>query len=146
MEALFATEVSLCRLHRDAFSGAWIWGPLTDHLPVILSEANPEGCAACSSRVNPANNYRNGTVYPAYTATAFKGLLDLAQKHQTNLISMLSWSFEFEGRDYFEGFRSLSTNGIDKPILNLFRMLGMMGGERVAATSTGSVPLADGSG
>lgn len=44
--------------------------------------------------------------------------------------------------NYFEGFRSLSTNGIDKPILNLFRMLGMMGGERVAVTSTGSVPLA----
>lgn len=111
------------------------------HLPVILSEADPEGCAACSSRNEPANNYRNGTMYPAYTATAFKGLLDLAAKHDTNLVAMLSWSFEFEGKDYFEGFRSLSTNGIDKPILNLFRMLGMMGGERVAVTSTGSVPL-----
>lgn len=112
------------------------------HLPVILSEADPEGCAACSSRMNPANNYRNGTMYPTYTATAFKGLLDLAAEHDTNLIAMLSWSFEFEGRDYFEGFRSLSSNGIDKPILNVFRMLGMMGGERVAVTSTGSVPLA----
>lgn len=112
------------------------------HLPVILSEADPEGCAACSSRMNPANNYRNGTMYPAYTATAFKGILDLAAEHDTNLIAMLSWSFEFEGKDYFEGFRSLSTNGIDKPILNLFRMLGMMGGQRVAVTSTGSTPLA----
>lgn len=110
-------------------------------LPVILSEADPEGCAACSSRVNPANNYRNGTLYPAYTAAAFKGLVDLARQHQVNLISMLSWSFEFEGKDYFEGFRSLSTNGIDKPILNLFRMLGMMGGDIVSASSTGSVPL-----
>ncbi len=110
-------------------------------LPIILSEADPEGCAACSSRVNPANNYRNGTLYPAYTAAAYKGLLDLAQEHGVNLISMLSWSFEFEGKDYFEGFRSLNTNGIDKPILNLFRMLGMMGGERVMASSTGSVPL-----
>lgn len=110
-------------------------------LPIILSEADPEGCAACSSRVNPANNYRNGTLYPAYTAAAFKGLLDLAQQHQVNLISMLSWSFEFDGKDYFEGFRSLATNGIDKPILNLFRMLGTMGGDRVTASSTGSVPL-----
>jgi xylan 1,4-beta-xylosidase len=115
--------------------------PMFRHLPVILSEADPEGCAACSSRMNPANNYRNGTLYPAYTATAFKGLLDLAQEHQTDLISMLSWSFEFEGKDYFEGFRSLSTNGIDKPILNLFRMMGLMAGERVAVTSSGSVPL-----
>ena len=33
-----------------------------------------------------------------------------------NLISMLSWSFEFEDKDYFEGFRSLATNGVDKPV------------------------------
>jgi xylan 1,4-beta-xylosidase len=110
-------------------------------LPIILSEADPEGCAACSARVNPANNYRNGTLYPAYTAAAFRGLLDLAQMHQVNLIAMQSWSFEFEGKDYFEGFRSLSTNGIDKPVLNLFRMLGMMSGDRVSASSTGNVPL-----
>lgn len=110
-------------------------------LPVILSEADPEGCAACSSRMNPANNYRNGTLYPAYTAAAYKALLDLAAEHQVRFIAMLSWAFEFEGRDYFEGFRSLSSNGIDKPVLNLFRMLGIMDGDRVATTSSGSVPL-----
>jgi xylan 1,4-beta-xylosidase len=54
---------------------------------------------------------------------------------------MLSWSFEFEDRDYFEGFRSLATNGVDKPILNLFRMLGLMSGDRVKVTSTGAVAL-----
>jgi len=54
---------------------------------------------------------------------------------------MLSWSFEFEDKDYFEGFRSLATNGIDKPILNLFRMLGLMSGDRVRASSSGAVPL-----
>jgi xylan 1,4-beta-xylosidase len=111
------------------------------HLPVILSEADPEGCAACSSRMNPANGYRNGTLYPAYTATAFKALLDLRDQYKVDLISMLSWSFEFENTQYFEGFRSLATNGIDKPILNLFRMLGLMGGDRVRVTSTGAVPL-----
>ena len=110
-------------------------------LPVILSEADPEGCAACSSRMNPANGYRNGTLYPAYTAAAFKALLDLRDRDRVNLISMLSWSFEFEDKDYFEGFRSLATNGIDKPILNLFRMLGLMSGDRVEATSSAAVPL-----
>jgi xylan 1,4-beta-xylosidase len=110
-------------------------------LPIILSEADPEGCAACSSRVNPANNYRNGTLYPAYTAAAFKALFELQDKHQVNLLSMLSWSFEFEDKDFFEGFRSLSTNGINKPVLNLFRMLGLMSGTRVSTTSTASVPL-----
>ena len=110
-------------------------------LPIILSEADPEGCAACSSKVNPANNYRNGTLYPAYTAAAYKGLLELADRRGVNLLSMLSWSFEFEGKDYFEGFRSLSTNGIDKPVMNLFRMLGLMKGARVSTTSDGQVPL-----
>jgi xylan 1,4-beta-xylosidase len=110
-------------------------------LPILLSEADPEGCAACSSKVNPANNYRNGTLYPAYTAAAYARLLELADKHQVNLLGMLSWSFEFEGRDYFEGFRDLSTNGVDKPVLNVFRMLGMMGGGRVSVESSGAVPL-----
>lgn len=110
-------------------------------LPIILSEADPEGCAACSSKVNPANNYRNGTLYPAYTASAYKRLFDLQDKYKVNLLSMLSWSFEFEDREYFEGFRSLSTNGVDKPVLNFFRMAALMSGTRVTTTSTGMVPL-----
>lgn len=115
--------------------------PRFHNLPIILSEADPEGCAACSSRMNPANNYRNGTLYPAYTAAAYKALLELSDRRAVHLISMLSWSFEFEDRDYFEGFRSLATNGVDKPILNLFRMLGLISGDRVKTSSTGAVPL-----
>jgi xylan 1,4-beta-xylosidase len=115
--------------------------PRFKNLPIILSEADPEGCAACSSKVNPANNYRNGTLYPAYTATAFKGLFDLQDRHGVNLLSMLSWSFEFEDKDYFEGFRSLATNGVDKPVLNVFRMFALMQGNRVGTSSTGQVPL-----
>jgi xylan 1,4-beta-xylosidase len=112
-------------------------------LPIILSEADPEGCAACSMKVNPANGYRNGTLYPSYTATAYKGLLELADRYKVNLISMLSWSFEFENKDYFEGFRSLSTNGIDKPVLNFFRMAALMRGQRVGVSSSGRVKLDD---
>jgi xylan 1,4-beta-xylosidase len=115
--------------------------PGLDKLPIILSEADPEGCAACSSKVNPANNYRNGMLYPAYTAAAYKGIVELADEHHANIAGMLSWSFEFEGRDYFEGFRSLATNGIDKPVLNVFRMLGLMHGNRVATSSTGAASL-----
>ena len=115
--------------------------PRLKNLPIILSEADPEGCAACSSKVNPANNYRNGALYPAYTATAFKGLFELQDRHAVNLLSMLSWSFEFEDKDYFEGFRSLATNGVDKPVLNVFRMFGLMSGNRVSTSSTGQVPL-----
>jgi xylan 1,4-beta-xylosidase len=56
---------------------------------------------------------------------------------------MLTWSFEFEGRDYFEGFRTLATNGVDKPVLNVFRMAALMSGDRVATTSTSQIPLND---
>lgn len=108
-------------------------------LPIILSEADPEGCAACSMKVNPANAYRNGTLYPAYTAAAYKRLFELADRRGVNLVSMLSWSFEFEGKDYFEGFRSLFTNGVDKPVLNFFRMAGLMHGQRVATSSAGAL-------
>lgn len=115
--------------------------PRFKRLPIILSEADPEGCAACSSKVNPANNYRNGTLYPAYTSAAFKGLFELQDRHEVNLLSMLSWSFEFEDKDYFEGFRSLATNGVDKPVINVFRMFGLMSGNRVSTSSSGQVSL-----
>ncbi len=117
--------------------------PRFAHLPIILSEADPEGCAACSMKQNPANAYRNGPQYASYTAAAMKSLFELQDAAKVNLIAMLSWSFEFEGKDYFEGFRTLATNGIDKPILNLFRIAGMMAGERVAVTSNGRVALRD---
>jgi xylan 1,4-beta-xylosidase len=54
---------------------------------------------------------------------------------------MLSWSFEFEGKDYFEGFRTLATNGVDKPVLDVFRMAALMSGDRVMMSSTGQVAL-----
>jgi xylan 1,4-beta-xylosidase len=117
--------------------------PQYRNLPIILSEADPEGCAACSMKDNPANAYRNGPLYAAYTAAAVKALFELQDASQVNLIAMLSWSFEFEGKDYFEGFRTLATNGIDKPVLNLFRMEGLMSGERAAVSSTGAIPIDD---
>jgi xylan 1,4-beta-xylosidase len=55
---------------------------------------------------------------------------------------MLTWAFEFEGQPYFEGFRTLASNGIDKPVLNLFRMAARMHGDRVSAESTGAIPVA----
>ena len=56
---------------------------------------------------------------------------------------MLSWSFEFEDKEYFEGFRTLATNGVDKPVINVFRMAGLMSGQRVSTSSTGQIPLDD---
>jgi xylan 1,4-beta-xylosidase len=109
--------------------------------PVILSESDPEGCAACSARVYPQNAYRNGPLYPAYTAVALKGILDLAARKHVNIEGVLTWAFEFEDQPYFDGLRTLATNGLDKPVLNFFRMAGLMRGERVPVVSSGAANL-----
>ncbi len=110
-------------------------------LPIIIGESDPEGCAACPVRTNPQNAYRNGTMYSSYTAEQIARTYELAAAHQVNLLGSVTWAFEFEDQPYFDGFRDLATNGIDKPVLNVFRMLGRMGGDFLRATSSGSLPL-----
>src|SRR5262249_9564522 len=106
--------------------------------PIVIGESDPEGCAACQG---PQLGYRNGTMYSSYTATSFAREHDLAAKHGVNLEGALTWAFEFEDQPYFAGFRALASNGIDLPVLNVFRMFGKMGGRRVAVTSSNEVPL-----
>jgi len=110
-------------------------------LPIVLSESDPEGCAACSARTYPNNTYRNGTLYPVYTAASFSNIIKLADRYKSNLEGALTWAFEFENQPYFDGFRSLATNGLDKPVLNVFRMFGLMRGDRVKVESSGAVDL-----
>lgn len=110
-------------------------------LPIILSESDPEGCAACSARVYPQNAYRNGTLYPTYTAAALHNIFQLAARHRADIEGMLTWAFEFEDQPWFYGLRTLATNGIDKPVLNVFRMAGMMRGNFVQTESSGAAGL-----
>jgi xylan 1,4-beta-xylosidase len=107
--------------------------------PIVIGESDPEGCAACQS---PQNGYRNGTMYSSYTAAVFMRNQELALKHGVNLEAALTWAFEFEDQPYFAGFRALATNGIDLPVLNVFRMFSKMGGQRLAAHSSAEIPLA----
>jgi len=110
-------------------------------LPVVIGEFDPEGCAACSVQFNPQNAYRNGTMYSSYTAASFARLYALASKYNINLMGAVSWSFEFEGQPWFGGFRDLATNGVDKPVLNIFRMFGMMKGDMLAIDNTALLQL-----
>jgi xylan 1,4-beta-xylosidase len=110
--------------------------------PVIIGESDPDGCAACPSSLYPQNGYRNSTLYASYTAAAFARKYALAERHGVNFEGAVTWAFEFEGQPYFAGFRVLSTNGIALPVLNVFRMFGLMGDRRVAVESTGEVDLA----
>ena len=105
--------------------------PEVRNLPLVIGESDPEGCAACGMSTNPENAYRNGTMYSSYTAASFARKYLLADSLHANLIGAVSWSFEFENQPWFAGFRDLATNGVDKPVLNVFRMFGMMKGNRV---------------
>jgi xylan 1,4-beta-xylosidase len=110
------------------------------HTPIVLGESDPEGCAACSAQENPQNAYRNGPLYASYTAEVLSNIYTLADREHINFLGAVNWSFEFEDQPYFAGFREMASNGIDKPVLNTFRMFGMLGNERVNVSSSSTVP------
>ena len=109
--------------------------------PIVIGESDPDGCAACPATLYPQNAYRNGTLYAAYTAATFARKHELAARHRVNFIGATTWAFEFEDQPYFAGFRVLSSNGLDLPVLNVFRMMGKMQGQRLAVSSSAAVDL-----
>lgn len=115
--------------------------PMYAKTPIVIGESDPEGCAACGVTHYPQNGYRNGTMYPTYTALQIARTYELADLHQVNLLGAVTWAFLFEDQKYFDGFRDLATNGIAKPVLNTFRMLGQMSGDRVEAVSSAGLTL-----
>jgi xylan 1,4-beta-xylosidase len=108
------------------------------HKPIVISEADPEGCAACRG---PANAYRNGTMYSSYTAASFPRLEELATRRGLKLEGILTWAFEFEDQPYFAGFRQLTSAGIDLPVMNLFKLYARMRGRNLAVASDHRQPL-----
>jgi xylan 1,4-beta-xylosidase len=80
--------------------------PEFKHLPIIIGESDPEGCAACRA---PRDGYRNGTMYSSYTAASFPRKLEIAAKHGVNLEGALTWAFTFEDQPPFAGFRQLAS-------------------------------------
>ncbi|HWG59934.1 MAG TPA: hypothetical protein VN661_12885 [Candidatus Acidoferrales bacterium] len=108
-------------------------------LPVFISESDPDGCAACTPQMDPRYGYRNTTLYPVYTAAVLNSTEELAAQSHIRLAGVLTWAFEFEDQPIFTGFRTLATQGVDKPQLNFFRMAGLMRGERVKAESSGAI-------
>jgi xylan 1,4-beta-xylosidase len=104
--------------------------------PVILGENDPEPCAGCSPKDHPEDNYRNGPLYAAYSAVDFIHTMEAAKRNGVVLKGMVTWAFQFDNQPVFAGFRDLATAGIDKPVLNGFRTLGLLGDTRVSATSS----------
>jgi xylan 1,4-beta-xylosidase len=118
--------------------------PEWKHTPIILSETDPEGCAACQG---PQNGYRNGPLYGVSVAEMLARSAELARQRGVNLEGAVTWAFEFENQPYFAGFRELATDGpeglIDKPVLNVFRMFGMLSGSLISLKSGGALEVGD---
>ena len=113
--------------------------------PIVLGESDPEGCGACLS---PQNGYRNGPLYGASVTEATMRTYELARKYGVRVQGAVTWAFEFENQPAFASLRALATDGIDKPVLNAFRLMGMLssgkaGGEWLRTESTGALALDD---
>jgi xylan 1,4-beta-xylosidase len=130
------------RLHRDGFSAVAAFSQFKQK-PIYITEADPDGCAACSTSTEPADAYRNSTAYGAYEVAMMKHTLDLEAQLGVKLGGVLTWAFTFPGTPYFAGYRALATNGINLPVLSAFKLLGRLAGNRLPVTSSGARPLDD---
>jgi xylan 1,4-beta-xylosidase len=115
--------------------------PALSGIHAVIGESDPEGCAACSARVHPQNAYRNGPLYGAYLVEHIMRTYELSRRRGIEIDGAVTWAFQFEDQPYFDGFRDLATNGIDKPVLNAMRMLGKLGGHWLATTSNRGLSL-----
>lgn len=127
-------------LHRYGFEAVKAV-PQLERTPIYITEADPDGCAACPVSMVPADAYRNSTAYGAYEIAMMKHTLELEAQVGVELGGVLTWAFTFPGTPYFAGYRALATNGIHLPVLAAFKLLGRLAGTRLPLTSSGALSL-----
>ena len=130
------------RLHRAGFNSVATFSQFKQ-TPIYITEADPDGCAACPASATPADAYRNSTAYGAYEIAMMKHTIDLESQVGVKLGGVLTWAFAFPGTPYFAGYRALATNGINLPVFGAFKLLGRLSGTRLPLTSSGAHPLGD---
>src|SRR5262249_37221886 len=81
--------------------------------------------------------------YGAYEVSMMKRTLELEARMGVKVRGLLTWAFTFPSTPYFAGYRALTSNGIDLPVLNAFKLLGSLDGNRVPLTSSGARTLDD---
>ena len=123
--------------------GCEIVSSLTDGIPVIVGESDPDGCAACSAANYPQNRYRNGAQYASYTAATFLRKQAVAERHGVALLGAVTWAFLFPEQPWFHGYRTLSTHGVNKPVYNAFQMFNMLPVNRVEVVNSCGRDLID---
>ncbi len=127
-------------LHRSGFNAIAAVAQFKQ-TPIVVSEADPDGCAACPVSMTPADAYRNSPAYGAYEVAMMKRTLELESRIGVKVRGLLTWAFTFPGTPYFAGYRALTTNGIHLPVLNAFKLLGRLDGPRLPVTSSGALTL-----
>jgi len=130
------------RIHRAGFMAVAAF-PQFAQTPIYITEADPDGCAACPASSMPADAYRNSPAYGAYEIAMMKYTLELEAAVGVKLGGLLTWAFTFPGTPYFAGYRALATNGINLPVLSAFELLGRLAGTRLPVISSGARALDD---
>jgi xylan 1,4-beta-xylosidase len=131
---------SQLRIHRAGFQAVAAF-PAFAHTPIYITEADPDGCAACPLSEAPENAYRLSPAYGAYELSMMKRSLELEQQLGVELRGVLTWAFTFPGTPLFAGYRALATGGIGLPVLGAFQLLGQLSGQRLPFTSSGAHSL-----
>jgi xylan 1,4-beta-xylosidase len=128
---------SVKQILRDVANGYAIISkyPGYEKLECILSEIDPDGWAAGGAWDNVNLNFRNTEYYASFVAASFDKVSKFAKEKGWDL-KLQTWAFMFAGERCFEGTRTFSTQGIDKAVLNLFRMYGKLGTEEVGFQSS----------
>lgn len=107
---------------------------------VILSEADPDGWAAGGVYDNANMIFRNTEYYASYVASIYDKIDRLGARYGVR-VRPLAWAFLFPGERCFEGTRAFTTQGIDKPVFNLFKMYGSLGDTKIGFESDGAKGL-----
>ena len=101
-----------------------------DSLEVVLSEADPDGWAAGGVYDNANMIFRNTEYYATYVASTYIKIDELSLKYNMK-VKPLAWAFMFPGERCFEGTRTFTTQGINKAVFNMFKILGQLGNQRL---------------
>lgn len=113
-------------------------------LPVIVDECDAAVPAHFGRYDNRNYSFQNTEYYPVFQAKLMKKILDLNATETAQVAYATSWSFYFEAERYFEGTRSfLTAGGVEKPLLNAYRMLSLLGPNRLRTTSDAAWQVAE---
>lgn len=125
-------------LHSNGFNAIAAFPQYKD-TPIVISEADPEGCAAC---IETQPSYRTSPAYGAYEVAMMKGTLQLEASLGVNVGGVLAWAFLVPNEPMFAAYRVLASNGIDLPVLSAFKLLGSLQGTSLPVTSSGALTAA----